>query len=510
MRKIFLTVATLLIYALLGSAMVLSFGPFKGFWLQFPILVLLIQGSASASSRLKAFWIGFFFGFGQYFVGLSYLFLALFYEGEMGVALALSLFLAFVVVLALFHALSTSCIHWFYQTSTSHLRFVMASASVWALFEWLRAWLFTGFPGLSLGFAHIEWFLKYWAPIGGVTLISFWVVWISTSLTIWRAKPLLASVLILIPLISIFPLSAISWTNFSGKKLKVALVQGGAIEQLRYGRGSSFLLQDRYQMIMDQFPSKPTDLIILPENSIPIAFQDLRTDLLRTLETAMQKTGADILFGASYWLNPNTLLYANSVLHLRSNTDITTWNNALRYDKIHLIPFAEYTPDWFTWLSNANLPIAFNNIRAGKISQPLFTIKTIPLAVSICYEFLFGDEIRQRVPHAQILINVGNSDWFKRGLSIPQEQQISRMRAIENGRFVIRTDHIGMTEVIDHLGDTRAMLPAYEPALLRTTVPGRVGSTPYTIYGETPWVIVWGILCMLGCRFKHFQKHSKS
>ena len=88
-------------------------------------------------------------------------------------------------------------------------------------------------------------------------------------------------------------------------------------------------------------------------------------------------------------------------------------------------------------------------------------------------------------------MNMGNNSWFENSVVLDQGQQISRMRAIETGRSVVRVDNVGLTGVIDAFGVQRNRLTPYRAAILETVVEGRIGSTPFVKWGEWPWVASW-------------------
>lgn len=488
------------LHALAGASMALSFAPFDLPWLQLPLLALLIAGSARATCWKRAFLIGLCFGLGQYVHGLSFIFSALFDKGRFSLGLSLFLFCCITFFLALFHAMFSTMAYLIARRVRSPWLSVASTASAWALAEWLRGWVFTGFPWLALGYAHAGSVLKYWAQLGGVLLIGFCVAWAAAVLAAWRQRRLTAPLAMALLAMHIAPavmLSHVDWTVPTGAALQVALLQGGREMAGRRGEQSIENAEAIYASLLKQ-PLR-VDLIVFPEASLLTAFQDISPFFSQALASAIDINGAEVLLGASYWLDEKQESYAFSALHLSGamKRDVAQ-APASRYDKSHLIPFAEYTPQWVGWLGLGRLDIPLNMATPGTEAQKIFRVKAIPVAVSLCYEFLFGDEIRRNAGEASILINLGNNAWFSGSAQPAQWHQIAQMRAIETGRPVIRVDHVGVTAIIDELGVDRQSLAPYRDAVLQSEVAGRNGNTPYVAFGQGPWLCVWALLLILG------------
>ena len=112
------------------------------------------------------------------------------------------------------------------------------------------------------------------------------------------------------------------------------------------------------------------------------------------------------------------------------------------------------------------------------------------IAANICYEDVFGEEIIRQLPEANILINLSNTAWFGRSLAQPQHLQMSRMRAIETGRPMLRSTNTGMTAAINPHGDVTSALPQFEQGALTVDVTGYSGTTPYVLMGNYAVLII--------------------
>src|SRR5688572_10422397 len=112
------------------------------------------------------------------------------------------------------------------------------------------------------------------------------------------------------------------------------------------------------------------------------------------------------------------------------------------------------------------------------------------VAVNICYEDAFGDEIARRLPEATLLVNMSNVAWFGDSLAPAQHLQIARLRAIETGRMHLAATNTGITAAIDRDGSVLARLPQYTEGRLEITAQGYAGATPYARYRDWPVVVI--------------------
>ncbi|NLZ43189.1 MAG: apolipoprotein N-acyltransferase, partial [Comamonadaceae bacterium] len=177
--------------------------------------------------------------------------------------------------------------------------------------------------------------------------------------------------------------------------------------------------------------------------------------------------------------------YTNSVAGLEAGA------GEYRYDKHHLVPFGEFIPRGFRWFTDAmNIPLG--DFARGTANPPSFAFAGQRIAPTICYEDLFGEEIARRFAAAAsaptVIANLSNIGWFGDTVAVPQHLAISRLRALEFQRPVVRATNTGATAIVDHRGRVRAELAPYTPGQLAGRVEGRTGLTPYAA-----WVSRWGL-----------------
>jgi apolipoprotein N-acyltransferase len=163
---------------------------------------------------------------------------------------------------------------------------------------------------------------------------------------------------------------------------------------------------------------------------------------------------------------------------------------AQRYDKSHLVPFGEFVPFGFRWFVNL-MSIPLGDFTRGTSKQKPFVIDGQRLAPNICYEDIFGEELLPAVrgiagtqDGATILANFSNLAWFGDSWALRQHWQMSRLRAIETSRPMLRATNTGATGAIDHRGRDIAQLPPNRVGVLDTTIQGQQGLTPYVRMGN--------------------------
>jgi len=161
------------------------------------------------------------------------------------------------------------------------------------------------------------------------------------------------------------------------------------------------------------------------------------------------------------------------------------------YDKRRLVPFGEFFPvpaQVREWLRLMNLP--YSDFEAGADDQPPLAAAGEALAPTICYEDAYASEQLDLVRNSTLLVNVTNDAWFGDSTAPHQHLDISRMRALETGRPMLRATNDGVTALIAHDGALMGTLPQFQAGVLTGTVQPRVGHTPYVRLGNWPVLVI--------------------
>jgi apolipoprotein N-acyltransferase len=286
-------------------------------------------------------------------------------------------------------------------------------------------------------------------------------------------------------------LAGIEWTSPDDAPVSVTLIQGNVPQSLKWQPEQ---LIETLRLYHELILGNPAQLVILPETALPVFLDRLPPDYLETLQNALKEVDGDLLLGAPTRDSGDEVRYYNSAVSLGASP-------GQQYAKRHLVPFGEFIPWGFRWfLRLTDIPLS--DFSAGASEQPPLAIAKTRVAVSICYEDLFGEETRDFLPEAALLVNLSNTAWFGDSLAPGQHLQIARMRALETGRPILRAGNTGVTALITVKGEVQAELPTFTRAVLRVETPGYSGMTPYVRMGNLPVLLLalFSSLLPLVCR----------
>ena len=475
---------------LAGAATVLAFAPAGVYPVAVGTFALLIRAWMHAPPR-RCFWIGFWFGFGLYGAGVSWVYVSLHTFGGMPAPLAGIATLGFCAFLALFPALAG----WLQARipAPEPARAIFLIPSAWVLFEWALEWIFTGFPWLAIGYAAVGWPLQGFGPIGGVYLLTFATVAIAGLLWVLlhdARKAAFASAIVMIFVVG-WALHTLEWTRPSGGPVSAALLQGNIEQEMKF-------TPERYPAIFEAYArlaeGSNAKLIVLPETALPKFYHRLAPAEVARLEAAARSNSGDLLLGVPYLEGES---YFNSVVTLGVSPPQI-------YHKVHLVPFGEFIPPGFGWvLAILHIPLA--DFGRGSPGQPPLAVAGQRVAVNVCYEDVFGEEMAARASDATLLVNVSNVAWFGDSLAPAQHLQIARLRAIETRRMHLTATNTGITAAIDRDGRVLGRLPQFAEARLEVAAQGYEGVTPYMRLRDWPIVLFalgWLALFTIRARFK--------
>jgi apolipoprotein N-acyltransferase len=465
--------------ALAGACSLFSFAPFGSWPLQFPLLAFLFYQVGMDTSVRRASLIGWAFGLGWSVAGMHWLYIAMNRFGGLAAPLAALAILLLGAYMGLFAAFATGFAAWLRRRwSLPVASFLMLCLpATWGLSEWLRGWVFTGFPWAASGYAHHASPLSGFAPLIGVYGIGVLVALCGGCLAMltqrgrWPAIGLLCALML-----AGFGLRYIDWTRPHGAPISVRLLQGNVAQGEKF---DAQRIHQALELYRGMITATPADLIATPETAIVLFPQQLPPDYLAGLTRFSHDTNSSLMIGIP--LSDSPTRYANSV------AGIGPAGQAYRFDKQHLVPFGEFVPAGFRWFVDM-LHIPLGDFTRGARIQPAFAVKDQRVLPNICYEDAFGEEIAEQLrlspQPATILLNVSNLAWYGESVAIPQHLQISRMRSLETGRPMLRSTNSGATAVIDAHGKVAGVLPPYTRAVLAAKVQGMAGSTPYIRFGN--------------------------
>jgi apolipoprotein N-acyltransferase len=354
--------------------------------------------------------------------------------------------------------------------------------ALWVLIEWLRGWLFTGFGWLAAGYTQTDSWLLGYAPVLGLLGMSWAVLLCAgcvTALVAGKARDRAVAAGVLVAVVGVgYGLGTVSFTAAKDEARTIAIVQGAIPQTMKWDPAALPPTVALYTRLTER--SHGHDLIIWPEAAIPDYFERWRAPLEAIAQNAARH-GSALLLG---------IMSTHEETRAAQNVLVAMTDPPGIYVKRHLVPFGEFYPvPGFVreWLRLNNLPSS--DMTAGISEPPPLAVGGERIAVTICYEDLFGAEQLHSLPDATLLVNVANDGWFGDSIGPHQHLQIARVRAAEVGRYLLRATNTGVSAVIDPAGAVVDTLPSFEAGVLTATVRGHTGLTPYASWGNYPAVL---------------------
>lgn len=495
----------LLLAFVLGALTVAGYAPLRLFPLPLVTLAALFLLWEHAPGARAAALLGLAFGLGFFLAGVSWVYVSLHDYGSMPAPLAATATLLFCLYLALFPAAVGALARAFALCLPA--RCALLLPALWTLAEWARGWLLTGFPWLALGYSQIpESPLAGYAPVAGIHGVTLAAAATAGLLAVlWRgatgervnasgkvqekAARSIASRLapaacgLLALWLGGLALAQVDWTRPAGAPFAASLVQGNVAQEMKWREERVQATLEAYRVLVQSSNSR---LIVLPETALPLFLDQVPHDYLATLAAHARANGGDLLIGVPERLPGGE--YYNSMISLGTAPSQS-------YRKSHLVPFGEFIP-FRPLLAGvvSVLAIPLQDFARGSTEQRPLAVAGERVAINICYEDAFGEEIIRQLPEATVLVNASNVAWFGRSIAPAQHLQISQARALETGRYLLRATNTGVTAVINPRGEVVARAPEFTAAVLTHPVQGYRGATPYVRWGNAAALALCALL----------------
>ena len=513
-------------------------------WLQVLAMLALVWQLRRCTSARQGAWLGWLFATAMQCATWWWLFISLHTYGGLASGLAVLAIVGLAGFLALYHAVVCAVfvhlapVHEAGRPASRTASRPVVFAALWLLAELGRVAFFTGFPWGEGGYAQLDGPLADLAKLVGVHGLTFASAWVGAAVAglvlrpRWRIALTLAAVLALAGVVS-FALkvdkgaslftaahpAAVAGTVT--RPFTVELLQGNIAQDEKFLGGSG--IPDALKWYGEQLRRSTASLVVTPETALPLLPVQLPEGYLADLlnhfmQPSRGASSTAALVGIP--LGNSQQGYTNSVIGLKpvapGPAGASTGDDesrVYRYDKHHLVPFGEFVHPLFKWfLAIVNMPLS--DFNRGEVSQPSFDWQGQRVAPNICYEDLFGEELAARFtdPAASptLFVNISNIGWFGNTIAIDQHLNISRMRAIEFERPMIRSTNTGATAIIDHRGQVTHSLARHTRGVLVGAVEGRSGVTPYawwvSRFGLWP---LWG-LCLVIVGFAAMRRRKES
>lgn len=475
-----------------GALITLTLAPFNIWPLALIACIVLYLGISDLSPRqaaLRSWW----FGFGLFASGTSWVYVSIHDYGAASAPLAFFLTVFFVAGLALFLALFGWLWARFLRQKSHSISNALAFAALWVAIEAFRGWFLTGFPWLYIGYSQLSGPLAGFAPIGGVWLVSFLLVLTSIVLLLlfknsrWQSR-LPNALLLLVIWGSGVALQSYQWTQSAGEPLSVTAIQGNIEQNLKWDPEQIEAQLMLYQSLT--LNAAPSDLIIWPETAVPI-LKDQAQGYLNSMERIISRQDSALITGLPLRQNDDNgnLRYYNAITTLGDSQG--------EYLKQKLVPFGEYVPlqDLLRGLI-AFFDLPMSDFARGSSQQTPLIAKGYKIAPYICYEVVYPEFATKLAAQSDILLTISNDTWFGTSIGPMQHLQMAQMRALEAGRWMIRATNNGVSALIDPQGQISATVPQFEQAVLRGSVVPMQGLTPYLRWQSWPLILLCA-LCLI-------------
>ena len=460
-----------------------------------PIWFTQLAGKNAKTAAQSGFW----FGLGWFATGISWVHVSIAEFGGMPLIVSLFLMLLLCLYLAIFPAIAAYLSAKLSRTQQVSLGLLVAS---WVLTEWLRGWVLTGFPWLSVGYSQINSPLSPLAPIigeVGITLCLFiFGALIVKIISNHERTPYVISFVLLIACTaaSYYP----NWLTPTGETKQVALVQGNIAQELKWLPEQEWPTMLKYMDMSRKHYQ--ADLIVWPESAIPA----LEPTVSEFLDMANQAAGINNTAIVTGIINYNfeTKQYFNTLVVLGKQLATDTegayrYGNANRYNKHHLLPIGEFVPfqEWLRPIAPFfNLPMS--SFTRGNYVQENLVANGITIAPLICFEIAFPAQLSANFSaQTDLLLTVSNDAWFGTSHGPHQHMDIARMRALEFGRPLVRSTNTGVTAIVDHHGEFVSVIPQFKDGVATSEITMVSGLTPYSYLQAYPTYLFALLIALL-------------
>ena len=461
-----------------------------GLWPAMPLAFAIFLWSLGEAPRLRtALARGWWFGLGQFVLGLNWIATAFTYQAAMPAWLGWIAVVLLSLYLAVYPALAAG-LAWRWGRG-DRIVLILALAGAWIVTEWLRATMFTGFAWNPAGVALLPTFFARAAPLVGTYGLSGIAVLLGGALwqlgdRRWRSGAALAACASAVALLGLF--ASPPAHGLPGPAIRIAQPNISQAQKSRGDADEQALFRLRRLSLHD--PAAP-HLVLWPEAAVDAPMQTALAYPEAQADAAQLR--AEI--GAA--LGPGDLLLTGGVgAGSRDGRSVTSATNSVfailpdgrilaRYDKAHLVPYGEYLP-----MRAILTPLGLSRLVPGDIdfdSGPGPQTKALPLigkaGFQLCYEIVFSGEVVDRRNRPAFLFNPSNDAWFGHW-GPPQHLAQARMRALEEGLPVLRSTPTGISAVVDADGNLVASLPLGAMAAIESRLPFPKPATPFARLGN--------------------------
>lgn len=508
----------------LGGITVLSFAPYN-FWavifISFTGLFAVID---STKSPKRMFFQGLAFGYGWFTFGLSWVHTGMAHYGGLPLFYTILFMVSLIFLLSLVPSITSLITH--YAKKSFGLPFFIV---FWGFAEWLRTWVLTGFPWITIGYSQTESPLASLAPIIGEIGLQSVILSISLllhySIKYYFKKDYKKSIANASTIIFIFVLAAvasnINWLSDDSRQLKVSLIQENITPEEKWQKFNAENIMNDVLKISEPY-FKKSDIIIFSEGTIPLTEQQSEEFLININEKAYNTNTAVLLgltsiaYTSQYGSASPIKKEFNSVISIGKKDETSKISDYFmdrtnKYNKHHLLLLGEFVPlvDYLRDLAPI-FDLPKSNLNKGDLIQSNIIANGWNIATSICFELIFPDLLLNNIKTGDnptdFIVNLSYENWFGVSNGLEQHLQVSQMRAIEFAKPVLRASNAGITAIINPDGTILDSLPITVKAVLHKEISIHKSETFYLVYGRTLNCIFLFLLLILSYHRNKFIK----
>jgi len=463
---------------------------------------------------LQAFFLSYACGI-LWYAGTCYWIYSVMHQyGGVNTPAGIGILILFCLYLAIYHGVFGLLVSLLAGSSPFNRRALLLSPIVWVAVELGRTRI-TGFPWGLLGTTQVDNIpLSRIASVTGVYGLSFEIMLVNAAFAAAflvqrekRKRLLLATVAaaLILQAGSLVPVPASPADHYAILvQADVPILEGSDWTRPYFTQ----TLRDLTEISLDSHgsPSHP-DLIVWPENPAPF----YNTDPLfrEAVSNVARQSNAWLLAGSIGIRNAGATPEQPTEIYNSASLVSPTGDWVSRYDKVHLVPFGEYVPFKSIFSFAGGLTKEVGDFSRGTVRAPL-DAGGAKLGVFICYESIFPGEIRQFASNrAQVLVNISNDGWYGDSGAYAQHLKQSRMRAVENNRWLLLDTNTGVTAAIDPNGRIVASAPRKTRTALQAAYALSNTTTFYTRHGDW-FAYLCAIISIAALSIRLFMRSEKT
>lgn len=481
----------MLFFLVLGGLSAFAFAPCYIIPLMMLGIFVLMKFLNQNEKHFSALIMGFSFGAGLGAVGTHWVNHALMIDGGQFALFIPLAWIGFGLWFGLFWALSA----WGASYFQSGWRRVMAFAGLFMILEWVRSWLFTGFPWNPIGniWSFCLPLMQSVSVVGiygltGITILLFGALALGyKSRFLWT----MLVVFILVTSLGAWRLYTYQNTFVWGTHLR--LVQPNIPQTLKWDPKAD---RDNFAKLvrLSREKSRGRTHILWPETAVSFLINLNEQERLQLMSAIPQ--GSVLITGGMRAVDPSERTLANSVFILDDLTDVHGY-----YDKFHLVPFGEYMP-FRKWLPFEKIVPITSDIHAGSGVRTLPVLNTLPAGILVCYEVIFSGQVVDKKHRPAWLFNATNDGWYGISFGPYQHLAMTQTRAIEEGLPLVRAANTGISAVIDPMGRILNQLDLGQEGVVDYDLPMALSPTFYALFGVKIPLALAGIFLLIALKKK--------